>query len=90
MPLARALFAVDSVLGKGLAQPLADQLLHGPVGHRHQVHVALVFGVHALGEKLAQPRARLARNCQLLWEPRSASALLQEVQFFGERAFHRS
>jgi hypothetical protein len=61
-PLARALFAVDSVLGKRLAQPAADQLLHRAVGHGHQVYVALVLGLHALGKVLAQPRARLARN----------------------------
>jgi len=35
-PLARALFAVDSVVRKGLGQAAANQLLHGPVGHRHR------------------------------------------------------
>jgi hypothetical protein len=50
-------------------QPLADQLLRGPVGHRHQVHVALVLGLDALRKKLAQPRARLARNGRSLGNP---------------------
>ena len=61
-PVARALFAVDAVFGKRLGQPRADQLLHGAVGHRHQVHVAFVLGGHALGEELPQARACFARN----------------------------
>ena len=47
----------------------ADQLLHCPVGHRHQIHIALVLGLHALREKLAQTRARLARNLRGLGNP---------------------
>ena len=61
-PFARALFAVDSVLGEGLAQAVADEFFHRAVGYGHQVHVALVLGLHALSEVLAQTRARLARN----------------------------
>ncbi len=68
-PLARALFAVDSMLRKGLGQPLANQLFRCPVGHRHQVHVALVLGLHALRKKLAQPRASLAGNRRGLGNP---------------------
>jgi len=34
-PVARAFFAVDSVLRKGCGQPLTDQLLRGAVSHRH-------------------------------------------------------
>ena len=56
-------------VGKRLAQPLADQFLHRPVGNRHQVHVALVLGLNALGKKLAQARARLARNLRGLGNP---------------------
>ena len=68
-PLARAFFAVYSMLGKRLAQPGLDQLLHRPVCHRHQVNVALVLGLDALGKKLAQLSARLARNLRGLGDP---------------------
>ncbi len=65
-PLARAFFAEDAVLGKSLAQPAADQLLHGAVGHRHQVHIAFVLSFDALNKVLAQPRPGLARNLRRL------------------------
>src|ERR1035438_1281341 len=44
--VARALLAVDPVFRKRLRQPPADQRLTGPVGLRHQVHIALVLGLH--------------------------------------------
>ena len=68
-PLARALFAVDSVIRKGLAQPGADQLFRRAVGHRDQVHVALVLGLNALGKELAQARSGLARDLCGLGNP---------------------
>ncbi len=68
-PLARALFAIDAVLGKSLAEPAADELFDRAVGHCHQVHVALVFGLDARGEELAQPRASLAGDGRSLGNP---------------------
>ena len=61
-PVARALFAVHSVLWKGRRQPLADQLFRGPVGDGHQVHIALVLGLYAFCEELAQDGSSLAGN----------------------------
>src|ERR1035438_4079429 len=63
-PFALPFFAVDSMLRKGRSEPLADQLLRGAVGHRNQVHIALVLGGDALGEKRAQYDSGLAGNCR--------------------------
>src|SRR5215831_16117216 len=68
-PLARAFLAVHPVLGKHLSQPRPDQPLYGPVRYRHQVHIALVFGRHALSKELAQTRPCLPRNLRGLRRP---------------------
>ena len=59
---ARALFAVHSMLGKCLSEPSLDQLLDSSIGDGHQIDVALVFGLDALGKKLAELRSGLSSN----------------------------
>ena len=71
---AGSLFAVDAVVGKGLAETRADQLLDGAVGHGDQVDVALVLGFDALGQKFAQARAGLAGDRGGRAEPRSSKS----------------
>ena len=61
-PLARALFAIDSVFRESLAQARTNQFFNRPVRNGYQVYVALIFGFDACDEVLAQARSRLARN----------------------------
>ena len=58
--LAGSLFAVDAVLGKGRAQPAADESFAGAVGFGDQVDVALVLGAHATVVEVAQQGSGLA------------------------------
>ena len=59
---AGSLFAVDAVVGPGLGDARADELLNGPIGDGDQVDVALVLRLHAGGQKFAQARSGLARD----------------------------
>ena len=68
-PLPGSFFSIHSVLWIHFAQTRPDQLLHRPVRHRHQVHIALVLGGNTLGEKLSQSRARFPCDLRGLRRP---------------------
>ncbi len=68
-PLPRSLFAVNPVPRKNSAEPFLDQLLRRPVGHCDNIYAAFVLGLHALGQELAQSRARLFGDRRSLGNP---------------------
>ena len=75
-------------VGKDLAQALADQLFRCAVGHRHQVHIALVLGFDSLGKELAQTRSGLARDLGSFGNPHQLCAGGRHLNSRGDLTSH--
>ncbi len=68
-PLARALFAVDSVIREDLAKTLPNELLRRSIGDGYQIHIALVLRLDPLRVELAEHRPSLTRDAGCAGNP---------------------